>query len=221
VPHTGPEATLDTAEFLRALAPERRAEIAKALRERPFRRQELLFLEGHAAESVFLVRAGRVRLCKYSADGRVTTLDTLGPGEVFGALSATENDVYPAAAEALTAGSASYLPRSQYLRLLAENPALGVEIVQIMHRRLRDAHDRLRAFAHDPAPARLARELLRVAGGGSAQVTRRTLAEAAGTTVETAIRVLRRFEEDGWIRGAVGRVAVLDATALRRLAGEE
>jgi CRP-like cAMP-binding protein len=221
VPHTGPGASLETAEFLRVLTPARRAEVARVLRERPFRRQELLFHEGHPAEDVAIVRVGRVRLCKFSPDGRVTTLDTLEAGEVFGALSAATDERQPATAEALSEGSAWSLPRRTYLALLAESPAAGIEIVQIMHRRLRDAHERLRAFAHDPAPARLARELLRVAGAGRVQITRRTLAEAAGTTVETAIRVLRRFEADGWIRGGVGSVAVLDAVALRRVAGDD
>jgi CRP/FNR family transcriptional regulator len=188
------------------------------LHERAFRHHDMLFHEGHAADHVWIVRLGRVRLCKFSPDGRVTTLDTLGAGEVFGALSVAADEHQPATAEALSDGSAWRLPRRAYLDLLAENPAASIEIVQIMHRRLRDAHERLRALAHDPAPARLASELLRMAGAGGVQVTRRTLAEAAGTTVETAIRVLRRFERDGWIRGGVGRVAVLDAAALRRLA---
>ena len=49
-------------------------------------------------------------------------------------------------------------------------------------------------------------------------MTRRALAEASGTTVETAIRVLRRFERDGIISGAVGRVHVVDEPALERIA---
>lgn len=36
--------------------------------------------------------------------------------------------------------------------------------------------------------------LLKYARAGEAHVTRRTLAEVAGTTVETGIRVLRHFE---------------------------
>jgi CRP/FNR family transcriptional regulator len=50
-------------------------------------------------------------------------------------------------------------------------------------------------------------------------VTRRQLAEAAGTTVETAIRVLRRLEREGLVRSESGRIEVLDAGALQRLAG--
>jgi DNA-binding transcriptional regulator YhcF (GntR family) len=50
-------------------------------------------------------------------------------------------------------------------------------------------------------------------------VTRRALAEAAGTTVETAIRVLRRFEREGLLEGEVGLLRVVDVETLRRLAG--
>jgi len=49
-------------------------------------------------------------------------------------------------------------------------------------------------------------------------VTRRALAEAAGTTVETAIRVLRRFEREGLLSGEVGLLRVADIATLRRIA---
>jgi DNA-binding transcriptional regulator YhcF (GntR family) len=52
-------------------------------------------------------------------------------------------------------------------------------------------------------------------------VTRKDLAEAAGTTVETAIRVLRTFERDGLIEGSVGRIAVIDQPALEHLASTQ
>jgi CRP/FNR family transcriptional regulator len=106
------------------------------------------------------------------------------------------------------------------LRLLAEDARLGVEVLRIVSARLHQAHEQLRAFAHDSATARLARALLRAARGGEAHVTRRELAEASATTVETAIRVLRRFERQGLVRGEVGLLHVLDEGALRQLAGD-
>jgi CRP-like cAMP-binding protein len=126
--------------------------------------------------------------------------------------------VYPSGAEAVTDGSAWWLRRAAFLQLLDEEPRLGLEILTIVSRRLREAQDRLRSFAHDPVPARLAQALLGAISDGEAHLTRRALAEVAGTTVETAIRVLRRFEQGGVIRGEVGRVCVLDEEALSKLA---
>jgi CRP/FNR family transcriptional regulator len=215
-----PPEFLAKAEFFRALSPERRQGLRRLLRETRFERHQVLFFEGGLAESLWLTRHGEVRLYKSSADGTITTLEILGPGQVFGALSALDERDYPMSAEAVTAGAAWRLPKETVLRLLDEEPQLAFEVLHIVSCRLREANERIRAFAHDRAPARLARSLLRASRCGEAHVTRRDLAESSGTTVETAIRVLRRFERDGVIRGEVGLVYVLDGAALQRIAGD-
>lgn len=210
---------IESAELIQALTPAQLARIAPQLRERSFERQQVLFFEGDPAASLWVMRRGQVRLYKASPSGRVTTLETLGPGRIFGAISALEEETYPASAEAVTAGAAWCLPRSALLQLLAEDSRLGVEVLRIVSSRLREAQQRLHSFAQDAVPARVARALLEASCDGDAHVTRRALAEAAGTTVETAIRVLRRFERDGVLQGRVGLVRVLDRAALERLAG--
>jgi CRP/FNR family transcriptional regulator len=216
---TGPEIRIEKAEFFRALKPEQLERIRSLLRPRRFERRHVLFFEGQPADYLWVTRRGEVRLYKSSPDGRITTLEVLVPGQIFGAIASPDQKIYPASAEAITDGRAWCLPRAVLLSLVAEDPRLAVEVLQIVSRRLHEAHERLRSFAHDPAPARLARALVRSARDGDAHVTRRALAEAAGTTVETAIRVLRRFERDGIVRGEVGLVHVLDESALRRIAG--
>jgi CRP/FNR family transcriptional regulator len=213
------EVTIEQAELFRALAPDVLARVRPQLRERRVERQHALFFEGQPADSLWALRSGQVRLYKASASGRVTTLETLGPGRIFGAISALEQDTYPASAEGMTAGVAWCLPRRVLLQVLAEDPRIGVEVLRIVSGRLREAQERLRSFAQDAVPARLARALLDASSGGEARLTRRALAEAAGTTVETAIRVLRRFEREGLLEGEVGLLRVTDAAALRRVAG--
>ena len=217
-PH-GTEVELEKAQFFRALPEHLFARARPLLREKRFTRQKVLFFEGEEAEYLWLVRQGEVRLYKSSGGARPMTLETLRSGEVFGALSFLEDETYPASAEALTDGIAACLPRRMVLRLLDEEPRLAVEILRIVSERLHEAHERLRSLAHDPAPGRLAQALLQAARKGEARVTRRALAETAGTSVETAIRVLRQFERDGVIHGEVGRVLILDERALRERSG--
>ncbi len=137
---------------------------------------------------------------------------------MFGAVSALDQDCYTASAEVVIEGTAWIIPRRVMLKLVAEVPAAAIEILVVASRRLHDAHERLRSVAHDPARTRLAQALLRASRGGKAEVTRRALAEAAGTTVETAIRVVRRFEQEGVIAGEVGRVTIIDVDALEEIA---
>jgi len=217
--HAGDEIQLENAEFFRALSPNQLDRIRPLLVEKRISRGRVLFFEGKPADYLWAIRRGEVRLYKSSSDGRITTLDTVGPGGIFGAVSALEEGTYPASSEGVTDGVAWCLPRNTFLRMLAENPWLTVEILRVVSHRLYDAHERVRSFAHDSAPSRLAQALIRAAHNGEAQVTRRALAEAAGTTVETAIRVLRSFERNGVIHGNVGRVVVLDEAALHKIAG--
>jgi CRP-like cAMP-binding protein len=213
------QSTLPEAEFFRALTPAQLEQVLHQVRERSFERAKVLYFAGAAAEFLWCVKTGEVRLYKSSSNGRITSLEILGPGEVFGAVSALDQDEYPVSAEGVMAGTVWCLPRTEFLRLLSEAPSLNRELLEIITRRLRSAHERVRSFAHDPAPARLAQALLRANHGGEARVTRKDLAEAAGTTVETAIRVLRTFERDGVIQGSVGRIAIISQAALEHIAG--
>jgi CRP/FNR family transcriptional regulator len=211
-------ADIAKAEIFRVLPPQRRARLELLVHQTRLEPRRVLYFEGAAAERLWIVRDGRVRLYKSSASAQITTLDVLGPGEVFGALTTLDRDTYPSSAEAIDEGHVWWLPRPAFLRVLESEPAVALEILQIVSRRLRQAEERLRAFAQDPAPARLAAALLRAASGEEASVTRRALAESAGTTVETAIRVLRRFERAGLVRGEVGKIDILQRAALEDVA---
>jgi CRP/FNR family transcriptional regulator len=214
-----PEVELERAELFRRLPPEALARLRAEVRARQLPRRRVAFREGQPAEFLWVLRRGEVRLYKTSPDGRITTLDRIGAGEMFGALDAVGAESYPTTAEAVTDSAAWCVPRRTVARLVLERPELALEILAVVSKRLRSAHERLLSFAHDPVPTRLARALLAASTEGEARITRRALAEASGTTVETAIRVLRRFEREGWIRGEVGLVHVIDAAALRRAAG--
>lgn len=212
------EASLEGAEFFRRLSREGLDRLRPVLRERRLPRQRPVFREGQPAEFLWVLRRGQVRLGKASPNGRVTTLEVVGAGEMFGALYGPAAELYPATAEPVVDSAAWCVPCRVVTGLVVERPELGLEILAVVSKRLREAQERLCSFAHDPVPTRLALALLDTARGGEARVTRRALAETAGTTVETAIRVLRRFEREGLIRGEVGLVHIVDADALRRVA---
>lgn len=203
------------------MAPSRLEQVRLQVRERAYLRRKVLFREGQPAEFLWAVRRGEVRIVKTTPDGRVMTLETIHPGEIFGAVAALEGSTYPATAETTVDSAVWRLSRVGLLGLVQADPSLSREILAIIARRLRGAHDRLRSVAYDPAEARLAQALLRAVRDGEAHVTRRELAEAAGTTVETAIRVLRRLEREGIVHGDVNHISIVDASSLRRVAGHE
>jgi CRP-like cAMP-binding protein len=188
------------------------------LQLRKFEEGRYLYHEGEPAERFWTLRSGEVRTLKASTSGRVITLETLHAGDPFGMAAMSADAVYTESAQAITAGEAWRVPRRVVMSLMREDPDVGRTLLAIVAERLQRAHDRLCSFAHDSVSARMARALLESAEDERIETTRRVLGEAAGTTVETAIRVLRRFEKSRWIEGGVGWVRILDRPALERIA---
>jgi CRP-like cAMP-binding protein len=198
-------------------------QIRPFLQLRKFEEGRYLYHEGEPAERFWTLRSGEVRTLKASASGRVITLETLHAGDPFGMAAMSADAVYTESAQAITSGEVWRVPRRVVIALMREDPEVSRALLAIVATRLQRAHDRLCSFAHDSVTARMARALIESAEDERIETTRRVLGEAAGTTVETAIRVLRRFEKSGWIEGGVGWVRILDRPALERIAvgGEE
>jgi CRP-like cAMP-binding protein len=207
---------LEEAELFRRLDAERLARLRPHPRLEPYRPRQYLYFEGQPAEHLYVVRSGGVRLVKGTRSGRVMTLEHLRPAAVF------RESAHSESAEGIVEGEAWCLPRRVVLRLLGEDPGLTRELLGIVASRLEQAHDRLCSFAHDSVPARIARLILAAEKEGEKiEMTRRALGDEAGTTVETTIRVLRSFEQSGWVEGGVGWIRVLDRAALEQIANGE
>src|SRR6266545_5109578 len=99
-------------------------------------------------------------------------------------------------------------------------------------RRLRGAHDSVKSLAADPVEARLAAALVRLAGREGSRsaagialpfpLTRQSLADMTGTTVEKSIRIVSRWLKDRTVVEEGGRLVLRDVEALRSLAeGDE
>jgi CRP-like cAMP-binding protein len=188
---------------------------------RNFGEGEYLYYVAEPAEYLWAVGSGEVRTLRGSANGRITTLELLHPGDLFGMAAMTEGGRYAESAQGVVAGEAWFVPRRALISVIDGDPGLGRALLSIVARRLQSAHDRLCSFAHDSVTERMARALLEAWDGTRIEMTRRILGESAGTTVETAIRVLRRFERAGWIEGGVGWIRVRDRNALARVARGE
>lgn len=205
--------------------------IAAVAGEASYRARDYIFREGDPAVWLWLVRAGHVKILRQSAAGKDVVLELLGPGEMFGAVAVFEGRPYPAAAQASEDAVVVKVPAPAIVALGERHPAFVKEIFRMISRRLRTAHDSVKSLAVDPAESRLAAALLRTAeregrpeGRGVAlpfPLTRQSLADMSGTTVETAIRVIGHWQKDGLVRDADGRLVVMDLAALRALAEGE
>ncbi len=216
------ELLLEQTDLFRGLDRGALAPIRAEARLRAYAAREYLYFEGQPAEQLWVVRTGEVRTLRGSSSGRIMTLEYLRPGDAFGLTSMLRGTEYADSAQEIVDGQTWRVPRRVILPLLEKHPPLMQRLLAIVAGRLERAHSRLCSFAHDSVPARIARLILgEEPEGERIEMTRRTLGDEVGTTVETTIRVLRNFERAGWTEGGVGWVRLRDRKALERIAKGE
>jgi CRP-like cAMP-binding protein len=208
-------------------------ELATVAVEESHRARAYIFLESDPSRWFYLVKSGHVKIVRHSKTGKDVVLELLGPGEVFGGVAVIEKRPYPAAAQATEPTVVVKIPAGPVIALADRHPAFIKEMALMIGRRLRAAHDSVKSLAVDPVEARLAAALLRLAeregtrgksGDGVTlpfHLTRQSLADMTGTTVETTIRILSRWLRDGLLVDEGGRLVLTDREGMTALAEGE
>jgi len=196
--------------------------------EESHRSRDYLFMEGDPSRWFYVVKSGHVKIVRHSRTGKDVVLDLLGPGEVVGGVAVIEKRPYPAAAQATEPTVVLKIPAEPIIALAERYPPFIREMALMLGRRLRTAHDSVTSLAVDPVEARLASALLRLADREGTKgkdgvtlpfhLTRQSLADMTGTTVETTIRVLSRWTKEGLLTEAAGHLVLNDLEGLRALA---
>jgi CRP/FNR family transcriptional regulator len=205
--------------LLSALQKEELLGLAKLAVERCFAPGEFVFWEGDPPEWFYFVERGKIKMLKHSSLGKEFLIAVFGPGEVFGEVAVFDSAPYPASAQAAEETCALGVRREDFLSFLSQNPPVSLKVINILGKRLREAHNRLRDLAGERVEQRLAGILLMLHSklGPTLPFTRQEIADMSGTTTETAIRVMTRLRDSGIIRSSRGKITILDETKLRAL----
>jgi CRP/FNR family transcriptional regulator len=203
-------------------------EIGSLFTEETYQRDDYVFFEGDKPEWFHIVKEGRVKLVKHSDTGKDVILQVFAPGDMFGEVSLFDHKPYGASAQVMEPSTIMKLSRKDFLLFFGRHPFIATEMIMELGRQLRDAHTSIKSLAVDRVEQRIAGILLKLAEkmGTSGKdgvllnlsLTRQDLADMAGTTVETTIRVMSRFTKTKLIKPANGKILLLNSQTLQRIA---
>jgi CRP/FNR family transcriptional regulator len=208
------------------LAPADLAQVAAVAVPRRFAAHQVVFREGDASDTCYVVRSGHARAIREHPDGRTISLAHFGPGDIFGELAMFDDERRSATIETLDDVEALAILGSDFRRLLRAHPDIAVKLVTALGRRLRDANERLTRQSFQTVQSRVAVVVgdlvtqARAEGAGERDVLVRTtqadIAQLAGSSRESASRFLAVLERAGLVTQGRGRLVVHDPAALRR-----
>lgn len=214
--------------LLAALRKEDRELLAPLCRLRGYEKGDAIFHEGDPADRMYFVHVGRVKIVK-SAGGRDVILEILGPGEPVGAVAVFERRPFPASAITLEPSSILSIPEREFFTLLESRPEMMRLVLAGLTYRLMMVNKRL-ADMTGSAEYRAARLFLTLSDrvgltveGGvriPLPLSRQEIADLIGTTLETAIRLMSRWQKDDVVRTEKEGFFVPDIGHLRQLTVE-
>lgn len=204
------------------LAREQQADVATLARPVTVVPGETFVRAGARQAPLFVVHSGMVKVSHTTADGKCTTLQVLGPGEVGGQSwlltgDRPENDVV-----ALEASRMCVFQPDALDTMVRQFPGVGAALLRSLAVRLRSAERMLTARTLADVGARLAAYLLDcpttwgVGGTATAHLpmAKKDIATFLGTSPETVSRRLRAFEHEGLVQVRGMDVDIRDALGL-------
>lgn len=189
---------------------------------RSYVKGETLFSEGDDGIGFYVMLEGQIKVFKLSPEGKEQILHIFGPGEPVGEVPVFSGAPYPASAEALAVSRAAFFPKTEFVRLITENPTLALNMLAVLSLRLRQFTVQVENLSLKEVPARLASYLLLLSGKENREsvtlpISKSQLASLLGTIPETLSRILTRMAAADLIGVARRQIRILDREGLETL----
>jgi CRP/FNR family transcriptional regulator, cyclic AMP receptor protein len=171
-------------------------------------KNQAIFSQGDAADSVFYIREGKVKLTVRSDQGKEAVVAIHGKGDFFGEGCLNGQPVRLASAAAMADSTIMRITKATIVRVLREQPKFADKFMAHLLARNARVEEDLVDQLFNSSEKRLARALLLMANFGKdetpaapvvAKISQEMLAEMVGTTRARVNTFMNKFRKLGFI----------------------
>lgn len=166
-----------------------------------------IFSQGDAADAVFYIQEGKVKLSVVSPKGKEAVVAILGPRDFFGEACLATQSIRLASATTVGKSTIVRIDKTTMIRMLHDDPTFSETfLAHVLSRNMR-IEENVVDLLFNSSEKRLARALLLMAHIGKnskpepalAKVSQETLAEMIGTTRSRVSFFMNKFRKLGFI----------------------
>lgn len=197
--------------------------LAGAVGKRRFKRGEIIVKEGHKSDALFIILVGQARVLMTDHKSREVILATLNSGDYVGEMSLIDNEPHSATVEAESECDVLMLGREDFTRCLEQNSTMAFSVMRGLVQRLRSADRKIGSLALLGVYGRVANMLLESATAHgdhqriiAKKISRQDIAKMVGASREMVSRVMKDFEDSGFIETIEGGAIVIKERRLTR-----
>lgn len=185
--------------------------IAETARERLLKPEEVLFRQGDASETHYVVGWGRLRLDQTTAEGQNVVIRYMGAGDLVGTVAVVRGMPFPATAVTVDDTMVLCWSRAALFEQMERHATIAMNAMRVMALRIEELQARLREVATQRVERRIAATLLRIVRQSGRRtdegveipftISRQELAELNATTLHTVSRTLSAWQQEGILSG--------------------
>lgn len=174
-----------------------------------FDKNEIIFEEGNLPTHYYQIISGEIKMSNYNDDGREFIQGIFYKEQSFGEPPLFLNQNYPANAIAVDDSEILLLPKQNFMKLLEENPAISLKIIENLAQRLYYKS----VMAAEMSTQEPEHRILKLIDTGIAyfnfkkgengyliNFTRQQIGDLTGLRVETVIRTIKALEKKGILK---------------------
>jgi len=213
--------------FFSEISEENLAELDNISKVRHLKKGTILFIEGNKAESIFIVKDGKIKISKISSVGKEYIIKIMESGDIFAESTLFIGGEYPATAEAVEDAQIIEIKNSDIENLILKNSAIARSIIKLMAKRLKNIAVIIENLALKDSIGRTASVLLIFAKERGIptkegilveiELKRHELANLVGTSRENISRILSQMDRDGIISLSKDKILIKDLEKLRKM----
>jgi CRP-like cAMP-binding protein len=183
--------------------------------------KDIIFREGDTPSYVYFLKKGKVKIVKLSDTGKEAVLELCNSGDFFGYWSVLEEKDQSETAEVIEDSEVWLIPIETFLKQLNTNVEVSGKFLKMLSKNLLIKQSKILELAYESVRKRVANALIAMCDiygedkHLSMKIPRELVASMAGTSVETAIRMLSEFKGDKLIDINKGEITILDYQKLK------
>ncbi|ETI89258.1 MAG: Crp/Fnr family transcriptional regulator [Clostridium butyricum] len=200
--------------------------IVNTINHKEYAKGDVVFTEGNVANTLFFINEGKIKLYKYTKDGKEQILHVLSEGDFFGELELIKPSKYGFNSKAIIDSKICTLTKDEMKEIMMKNPEIGIKVLETVGERLSKVESLVQNLATNDVDSRMAyllTDLMEKYGENIEKnisielpLSREEMANFIGVTRETISRKLKKFEDEKLIK-IVGTkiIIILDEEGLK------
>jgi|DewCreStandDraft_4_1066084.scaffolds.fasta_scaffold01070_32 CRP-like cAMP-binding protein len=192
--------------------------ISNFVKENFYKKGEIIFNEGETGDTLHIIVKGRVKITKYTQQGKIKILAILNERDSFGEMALLTEEARSATVEAIDSVTTLSIAKKEFLDILQTEPSISLQIIKTLCHRLAKADRDLKNFIAGNAKVRISCVLLDFKDENNiVKLTHQEIADISGLTRETTTRILNKFADEKIIETKSKKIYIIDKEKLKEI----